>query len=387
MAYNDHANNALRGLIDDMTAEMPKGEKYIFYKAATEALVTDKDITNKTKLLTRLYSDISAKSLIDFEDIPKCKGDITKYKHYNVILSTLETLNKIFADNENEKFEEVMIMNRLHDLLITLKPDFMYGYLHGIEFIMMQFNTLVLSLVEIENICIMSYLKYVRDVKASSVSFYEFRRKDLLVLRGAKEFISCYDRGEWNTIMKALKKSSKPATEATLPGAGQGELASDPNSDAFIKVIKNVMNGVTSNLSTFTNPTLKKIFSDKHIATAGKIVGGVGVLVTLFVGLRWLISYFYSKAARVSDTLKLQVQFIEAVQNDERALNPKTAKMANRLVDLANKVVGVIDYKIFAGNIKAQKDIQMSNKALASDVQDMVNNPDTGDADDGFQLM
>lgn len=366
----------MKSLINDMVSAVDEN-KHQFYKAATEALVTKKDVAVKTALLTRLYNDISTRSLIDFDVIPQSKGDFTRYKNYKVCVDTMDTLNAIYKE-EKPAFDEVKLMNRIYDLLITLKPDFQYGFAHDIDFLKMQYNTLVLTFHELETLCIMAYLKYVRDVKAESISFDEYRRRDLLVLRSAKEFVSAYDRGEWSNIVKSLKKS-RSATEA-LVMESNNETASNINSNAIYNIAKSVGNTISSASKNHNWGALKHV---------GKAIGAIGGGIALFLMLRHAVFYFYNKAARLSDTLKLQMKFLEAVQNDPKALNPKTAKMASKAVSLANTTVGIIDGKIFNADNKANKDIAVSDKALAATVSNSIDESnDTPDgSDDDFILM
>lgn len=393
MALVNDEREVMMDLVTEMTEFVDSGDKYHFRKAATEALVSDRDVLTKTKVLTRLYNDIAAKSLIDFDEIPKSKGDFTKYKQYKLAVDTMETLNDIFKDGK--KYEEVEMMNRLYDLLISLKPDFQYGYLHNIEFIKLQYNTLVLSFHEIQNICIMAYLKYVRDVKASSISFEDYRRKDLLVLKSIKQFIAMHDRGEWSAIMKSIKKGDinlnamESATGALEflninISAGVGETGADGKSDAAPKTLLGIGRILDSTKDAYKG--VKKDDPDeKKSKTFKKIFGVIAFIVMAYAGLRKAVYFFYNKAARVSDTLKLQLTFLEAVQSDPQAMNPKTAKLSKRLVDLANATVGVIDNKIFNGNAKAEKDMSVSTKALANDLENDFNSPSS--SDDDFELM
>lgn len=369
-------DNLFLSVIKDATDTLEGADKYKFYRAATEAVITQKDLSARTAVLSSLYRDIQIKSLIDFDQIPLSRGDFSKYKYFELSTKVLDNLNAIYKDLP--KFEEVEIMNKLYNSLLALAPDFKYGFMHDIDLIKLQYNTLVLALHEIQNICILAYLKYIANIKATSVSFGDYKQKQLLVLRGAKEFIQCYESGEWNKVMKSIKAGAMSgATE------GIGELASNRNPEIIYNVI------------TKLSETAGKV-TGSGIFKAGKYVA---LGLSVFLLLRCLVFYFYNKAAKVSDTLKIQVQFIDALKENPEGLNPKTARRADKLVNLANSVVGIIDGKIFKANNTASKDLRVSDNAVAASVQtqldapqiqveDMPPRPHGGHrTDNDFQLM
>lgn len=338
---------AMEGMIELRTSQDPKDRLHYFDTAlegTTEASAT---------LLQKLYQDIISRSSIDFGQIPESQGALTKFKDYRTMEEAMECLNKLFAGVKND---EIDIMNRLHDQIIAARKDFAFGYQFDVDMIKLIYCTSVCTLMEMINLCIMSYTKSLRDKNAVEFTFTKLKKKDLLAIRSAKSLLHSFESGEWNRIMNVVKKDPsirRPVTESSMAMEGD---------------IKEVYNDVASIAQGIVGSDgLKKIgrkFGGFFKSKGGISVIIVAALIALFVSIRKLIFYFFKGRAKVSDWMKNEKEFVKACYDSEitsgntSATTEKKKQLASKLDRLAD----TIEVKTTRANVEAEKALNSSNR-------------------------
>ena len=100
-----------------------------------------------SSLTTKLYGHIVDKvDDIDFGDIPKTKGDITKLENYTQLMECIEIMEKMLIEYK-QATDPVMIIKQAVDNIKSRTETWKKAYTLNIEFPIVMYNTIVLSIV------------------------------------------------------------------------------------------------------------------------------------------------------------------------------------------------------------------------------------------------
>lgn len=301
-------------------------------------------------LLQKLYTDIIAKSNIDFGTIPDSRGNLVKYSGYPLIQQSMDRINALFSGVSSE---EVTLMNEIHDMIVSCKTDFMYGFTMQNEFVKVTYNTAVMTLYELINICILSYAKKLRSTKGIDFEFGKVKKKDLIVIKNAKSLLKGYKNGQWNTAMKAFRNNPgllnvSPATEGSLFGKDV----------SFGEGIKGIVDTIGKVPSIIKIPLM-----------------AIAAIIGLMMIVRGLISLFWTGVVKIRDYAKVQQKFVDITlrTEEDEGVDEKTLKfhqtVSNKLGDIAN----FIEVRVLQSDKKAKEEIRKSNAEnfQASDFTDV----------------
>ena len=328
--------------INEFTLNQDK--KYGYEKLALES-INGGDGAIKGKLVELLYKDVLSKSNIDFGDIPASKGDITKYQLWQNIENCLSALNKLLA---NQKVEPLTLANDLKNMIVSERQTFANGYKYDIEFIKVTYCTLVLSLMELINICILAYADYLKDVKQ-----IEFKRLskggEQLVVKNVRSIVKSYKKGEWSQAMAPFIKVTK------------SNLALESISSDYIATEMSL--GSLKTLVKFGTKAIKILAKVLPIITSSTFV--IVCTIAVFASIRQLIYYFYCGTSKIADYSKNYSAFLAEV-TAEGGLDPKAEKRISRASGFFNTIANVIETKILKTNSDAQKAIAKADKDIYS---------------------
>jgi len=316
---------SLESVIVDLRNDQEPKDKLHYREIIMEAVGNPTLNPNgNAKLIQTLYKDILSKSSINFDKIPDSKGDITRYVHYDDLYKCLEILNKLL---EGKNIEELDLTNKLHDMIITCRADFEFGYKFDIEFIKLTYESLVLTLHEVVNICIISYVDYLKDVKNKEYEFKTFKSKDLLIIKSLRSIISSYERGEWQIMMRSYKKNPN------------GFLGYATIGDAVVK----------ASAAASAHPIIA--------ASIGVVAAFIGALYAI----RGLYYVLFNSSVKIKDFVTVQKEFIDLnidQGNDSESAIAKQKKMSAALAGIA----GTIEAKILKSDAAAKKELREDNK-------------------------
>lgn len=339
MVMND---TNLRYLVPDITMEsfydmrnaQPSKDKLHYLSVVLEGSVQTNSL-----LLQKLYNDIISKSNIDFGQIPDSQGALTKYKGYKLMSESIGKINELF---KGVKCEEVDMMNKLHDIIISCRKDYEFGFTFNIEIIKITYCVEVMTLYEMINICILIYTKNMRNKNGYEFGFKTAKNKDLVVYKGAKSLIKSYESGQWNKMINEFKKDpsfigvgNTVATEKTT----FGEFAKDK-----LDTAKNLWDN---------SPGILKV------ATAVVVS-----IIAILVGVRWVVYHFYNRSCKIKEWAKNQQEFVDFVA-DQDEMNglaqdklDKERKLSSKLKSLAD----FIEVRILKTDADTVKDLNESDK-------------------------
>ena len=352
----------MESFYDMRNAQDPKDRLHYF------DVVLEGSAETNAILLQKLYTDIISRSNIDFGTIPDSQGALIKYKEYKLMSQSMSHLNELY---EGTSSEELTMMNKIHDMIITCRKDYELGYKFDIEIIKIAYCTAVMTLFELINICILDYTKKLRSDKGISFDFGKVKKKDMLFIRGAKSLLNAYEHGQWNALMTEIRKtpmkySSSVATEAYTP-------------DELFDMAAKSINAV----ATAAKPVLTKIAKNKAVTAtvkAATMAGGIAsktwgflslpiaaiaVAIAILMAIRTLITVFFNSAAKMKDWLHVQKEFVEAnirQEIEEGKVSNNVIEKHKRLADKLEGIANFIEIRIFKTDVAAKKDIMESNK-------------------------
>lgn len=288
-------------------------------------------------LLQKLYTDIVSKSNIDYGQIPDSQGALINYKGYKLMVESMDKINTLF---KGQSCEEITMMNKLHDIIIACRKDYEIGYKFNIEIVKIAYCTAVMTLYEMINICILLYTKKLRNDRGIEFDFKTTKKKDMIIYRGAKSIIKCYETNQWTKMMNEFKKNPE------FMGIG--------NTAATEGMFDSVGAFVEKGVNTIKNaPVAIKV-------AAGVVAAVIGVLV----GVRWVVYHFYNAACKIKDWSRNQQEFVDFMA-DADANNgvetdkvEKERKLASKLQSLAD----FIEIRLLKTNNDAKKDLNESDK-------------------------
>lgn len=231
--------------------------------ALTEAETNS--ITNV--MVSKLYQSAIDKSHIDFDDIPKSKGNITAYKGYKTMTETLKVIEDISLKS-NIKIPQIAIINKAISNIIAYRDVFEKGFRLDKEFIILQYNVLVGCCVNATTKVLNSYVDFIKRVD-----------KVELVITNTK-----YDDGD--NCIKNLDSFNR------LCASGE-----------FSKV----MNFIIKNKTDVTESYVSEAIG-MAVAIPAMLIAGFVVLVKI---IRYGIFLFYNMRMNVSNYLQMQAMFLE----------------------------------------------------------------------------
>lgn len=331
-------------------AQPPKDRLHYF------DVVLEGSVETNAVLLQKLYNDIIARSNVDYGKIPDSQGVLIKYKEYDLMSQSMDKINQLF---EGAPTAEVTLMNKLHDMIISCKKDYEFGYKFNVEIVKIAYCTAVLTLYELINICILEYTTKLRAKSGIGFKFNKVPKKDILVIRGATSLLKSYESGQWTKMIIEFKKDPSIvglATEAGIFDKSIGEMT-EPFINKF-KIMGDSGTGAKFNpkgIANAINAGIKKIPLPIKIIT---------MVIGIFIAIRELIIVFFNSATKMKDYLKTQKEFVDATISQELqdgtpdSVIKKHQKLADRLEGIAN----FIEVRILKTNSDAKKDLESANK-------------------------
>jgi hypothetical protein len=314
----------------DIRNDQPVRDRLHYFDVVLES--TD---SNKGTLIQKLYVDIISKSNIDFGKIPDSRGDLTKYEFYKEITSSIDALNQL---TDSAKSDDLTMLNKLYDMIITLRSDYEFGYKFDIEFIKLTYNIAVMSLFEMVNVCIMEYANYLRDVKGIQFDFKKMRKKDIIIVRGVKSILKSYENGEWAKLMSQFKKDPKNAFGLT-------DILAIANKIPGMDLQRDASGAISGSLGTGM--------------TVGLAIAGV---IAVLLALRLLIYFFYSSAAKIDNYVSVQREFLVIALAKDTSGDAKSIKKQENMLHKLEGISNFIQNKIFKSDNDTAKALSDSNK-------------------------
>ena len=298
--------------------------------------VLEGSVETNASLIQKLYTDILSRSNIDFGRIPESQGALTKYKDYKLMVEAIDDINRLY---EGKPSQDVTDMNKLHDIIISCRKDYEFGYKFDVGIIKISYCVAVMSLYEMINICILGYTRQMRKDSGIEFDFRKIRKKDVIVVRGARSLIKCYESGQWARMVNDCKKD--PGLFATAPATEAGFLGFDTVGHAIAAA-------QTAHPVIFTSVVV------------------VAAIIGVLVAIRALVYFFYHNTNRIKNYIDTQKEFVDAYTRTEMDSGAK-ADVVEKHSQLSDKLQGMANYievRILKSDSDAKKDMAKTNATV-----------------------
>ena len=305
--------------------------------------LTEAEMNNvHNNMINKLFDSAINKAHIDFGDIPKSKGDITKYVGYKSMVESLEVLRNLAIKN-NHKIPEIEIVEKAIDGIIAHRNLFERGIKLNKDYVVLQYNTLVMSCVIATSSLISSYVDYVKRVdKIEFVIINPNTNPGEVCVTNLAKFNKSVASGDFARVMNSIIHNDSEAF--TMMTAG---------------------------------------------AIAGAVIAGAIIGVTF---MRDIVFYVYYSRVKIAEYLRMQAMFLELNKNIinshsyDMPANKKEKVLKNQavLIDDLKKAADAIDVSDRLANNNMKSDIKKENSGWKLDD---VKKQNASTDSNGFQLI
>ena len=292
-------------------------------------------------LTSKLYDHLIDKvDDIDFGDIPKSRGDITKLPNYDKVVDCISIIEQILISS-NQDVAPIATIKATVEYLNQYKDTFIKGYQLNMELPMVIYNTAVLSIYSDISVLISSCIEFIKspdntgfDIALDKVQLK--KTKDSLLFKDLAQLNSSFEHG---TLPKALDAVLKQNTKNFV-----GEIGT--------------------------------------IAVGGAILG---VILNIIPILRELTYFFYYSRTRVADYFDAQSALLQMnaynlaskASNSDKDIKEIQSKQL-KIADKFKKIANFISVKHSKAEVSTEKDTKdLEKKLKISDVKDNDSSSDS----------
>ncbi len=303
-------------------------------------------------LLQKLYRSIIGRRGINFGKIPESKGDLTKYFKYEYMCDCMDALSEAMIQI-NPQPTEYILLKKLHNFIISSRGDFEWGFKTDNEYLKLTYNTMVMSMHEMINVCIVIYTDFIKQPASTNYRYTGFDKQKLIVVKNLEDMIQMWESGEWAKLMIELRKGARNIGGSSIPGL---DIASNSWVSWLFGALGNIgiPAAVVKVLSSAATPVLTTL--------AGPAAVVAGILATLFA-IRALVALFYTSAYSLKSKIDHNEEFVKIHMEANKAAGNTTAY--NRQAWLYEHMVGLsdrIENNLFKENAKASMELKKENK-------------------------
>ena len=362
-----YSNEIILEAFQEMQADQIGRDKIGYVDAAMEAIANP---SVQATIMNKLFKETQKIDEIDFGKIPDSKGDITKYAYYDQLYDSIELINELMKGNQTEN---VVAMNKLHQILLNARADFVFGFKVNNYIVTSMYKVMVANLHEMIDICIVDVTEYIRNNLNMSMD-KKTMKKVRWVTSNVKNFIKMYESGQWNTLIKYMRtNASKKAYEAMALEAEGDVLPQQKNA-------LDIMNMGTSAFDKFKGGITAAGDLIKQAPSAFKAAGApvkglaiVGIIISALMIIRTGIKYFFLGVANISKNLRNQAALLKSATKTDSE-DQTGYGFRKKILNTMEKVSDVIDYKILKMEKEASKDMVESNRSEFSrqEIQQMT---------------
>lgn len=294
-------------------------------------------ITNKYR--EKLYKSIVDRSHVDFGDIPKSRGDITRYSGFKTMQETLDILIHLGREHESKELvnNATVIITSIENLR-KAKPVFVKAFAQKNSYIELEYKLYVYTCVEATTSLISAFVSDIQtDSSTMKITLKNTKyRADKFFIDNLNQFNNINKNNQYVKYLTATLEADKKAmTEAVLP-----------------------------------------------------ILVGAGAVLSVALSIipitRSLIYHFSELRRKLSETFATQAYFIQLNKNCveyNNTLDPKKKKKILEKQQKVQKVLLSLSDRLAIGNARAyeisQKQIEKDNRTMTIDgIRDEISDSD-----------
>ena len=152
-------------LFDDAVQILMTEDSYDIYEAEKiRTILEDATSPVTRKYQEKLYNSVLKKAHIDFDDIPKSKGNIRNYKGYNTMIETINVIEQLAKEAKSiEVLNYVDVLKRAINNIEDLAAAYEKGFATETSYVAMEYDCFVYFCVEATTSLIYSFIEVVKD--------------------------------------------------------------------------------------------------------------------------------------------------------------------------------------------------------------------------------
>ena len=193
--------------------DMTKYENYSTVMSFTEAEQKNSVMILANKLYNMIVNKLED---IDFKEIERSKGDITKFAQYKRTKDCIDTLMTI-ANQSKSGIEEVNVLSECMKNLEENKDLFVKGFKHDVSIIKYFYDTIVLGLISDIGFMTVVCVEFIKNPESNVTleirNLEEYKSRFYLVHRNLIKFNDACAKGE-------LQKAFKPLVDNKIKHEG-----------------------------------------------------------------------------------------------------------------------------------------------------------------------
>ena len=353
------ANSILMENVNEMMLAQEGFDKLHYDSVVLESVANPE---GQAVLLDKLYKETEKIENIDFGRIPDTRGDVTKYQYYGQLNDCIELINQITTGASTPNIDA---MNKLHRILLDARSDFEFGFKSDNYIIINMYKVMVLTLFELENVCIVDMTNHIRtklSININSKTASQVRS----ITKTANQFIKMYENGQWTTLIKSFKSGKAmefaSAYEEGMEPANEkieGSFAISAGEDLFkaVKELPGTIAKAGKSAWEFSKPFVTGKGLVKPTGKAARIV--VIIILALLI-IRGAIHLFMNGAANLKKILKNNAEILKV--NIANGGPDDSIERQKNLLDHLENTADVIEYNLLKAEKAANTEIAKSNR-------------------------
>lgn len=262
-----------------------------------------------SSLSARLYNIIVDKSTeIDYGDIPKSRGDITRIPNFVNIVDCLNTIRGLLVEfkEDTAPVDEILkAIDNLKDSRALWEKAYVYNSSVPIIF----YETMALAIVSSTSLLISTSIDYIKEptekdysITLDKVSYH--KNKNALLFRNLKKFNTAYKNGDIKKTIEPMLKVKDNVKEAV-------DIVNEFSASAIIAAV----------------------------ITAGVVASLIGLIIPI---LHELVAFFFCTKQSISDYFDIQSNLLalnaERVKLDYTKTESERDKIYNKQMKLVEKL-------------------------------------------------
>ena len=294
----------------------------------------------------KLYEFIQAKVAdIDFGEIPKSRGDITKIPNYQDLVDCANTIHTLLVQYKQSTEPTEIVLSSIENMK-KLRSEWEKSFAIGCELVQVTYNTLALSIVSSVSFLISTCIEFIKDPAQESYELSlnttsKISSKDYLLFTNLKKFNTSCDKGQMEKSLKEILKASVNVKESGEIKTLMVEDSSSITEDAITAIVA----GITGTMFV------------------------ISLLSVLLPIIQELVCFLYCAKQNVSDYFSIQSDIVRLNAENVKLDMTKTPAERNKIykkqtaiADSFKKISTKLAVKMKGSNKKAQQMVDDERK-------------------------
>lgn len=309
------------------------------------AVLEDAESPITRKNIEKLYQSVLDRGHIDFDTIPRSKGDITKYSGYGPMVETLQTL--IETGNADKTYTDIIknveIVQDAIKNLTLFKNYYTQAYSRNVEVLVIEYNTFVFTCVEATTSLLYQFVDFIRT-PSSEVLLSKFKntkyRADAFYFEQLSKFNAICESGNYRKYLDNLVRNGK-----------------------------------------------ENFFGLDDALVVGTVAIVSGVMLSIVPVTRALIYTFQDMRGKIAQDLELLAYYLELNKSVLDANNTRDEKEIKKIKEKQEKLRVAFLRLAEKLRVKSLQAEQLAKKNIENENKGMSMNPSGDDSDDDFSIL